>query len=159
MSQKGPSKSLASKETNNIQSNHKNEQYAANSSITNPPIIGITAFAEEISTLKKFFAHVPAQTGIAFVVSHPEPHHEHRLIESLQSDTRLQVYQAANEMKIKPDCVYIPPPGFDLTVRDGAIRLTQRSYLSDDSFSFPVGIALNETGAVDTLELGPVNTI
>jgi diguanylate cyclase (GGDEF)-like protein/PAS domain S-box-containing protein len=153
MSQKGQSKPLVSKKYNNILSNHDDTQHAANSSITNPPIIGITAFAEEISTLKKFFAHIPAQTGIAFVVSHPEPRHEHRLIESLQSDTRLQVCQATNEMKIRPDCVYIPPSGFDLAVHDGAIRLTQRSYLSDDSFSFPVGIALNETGADSTLEL------
>ena len=53
-------------------------------------IIGLGASAGGIKALKEFFAHVPAQSGMAYVVIlHLSPNHDSQLAEILQLTTEM----------------------------------------------------------------------
>ncbi len=81
------------------------------------PIVGIGASAGGLEALEKFFAGVPLNSGMAFVVvQHLAPDRHGMLPEILQRATPMVVKQAGNRMKIAPDCVYVIPPNKDLSI-------------------------------------------
>lgn len=48
------------------------------------------------------------------------------LVDLLQSNTRMQVTQASDQMHIVPDCIYVIPSDHDLTIRNGTLYLVDR---------------------------------
>ena len=53
-----------------------------------PVIVGIGASAGGLAAFKDFFAAMPADTGMAFVlVQHLDPHHQSMLVELLRPQT------------------------------------------------------------------------
>src|SRR5258706_6967653 len=67
------------------------------------PIVGLGASAGGLESLEKFFAHVPADCGLAFVVvTHQHPGHTSLLPELLGKSTRLRVRVAADGMVVEP---------------------------------------------------------
>ena len=88
--------------------------------------VGIGASAGGIKPLKEFFAAMPADSGMAFVVIlHLSPEHESQLPEILQTNTKMPVVQVQETVKIEPDHVYVIPPTKYLTMVDGEIRLIE----------------------------------
>jgi len=81
---------------------------------TNPQefvIVAIGASAGGLEPIEQFFAHMPANAGIAFaVVQHLAPDHESALPHLLQKYTTMPVEQVRNSTKVAPDSVYIIPP-------------------------------------------------
>src|SRR5262249_43389371 len=70
------------------------------------PIAGIGASAGGLEALEKFFAHVPEQSGVAFVViQHLDPTHKGMLVELLQRGTPIEVVQARDNTKVQKDHV------------------------------------------------------
>jgi signal transduction histidine kinase len=89
-------------------------------------VIGLGASAGGIKALKEFFARVPPQSGMAYVVIlHMSPEHESRLTEILQLTTRIPVTQVVETVRINPDHVYVIPPNRSLSIRDGHLALSQ----------------------------------
>ncbi len=89
-----------------------------------PPIVGIGASAGGLEALEHFLAHVPAASGMAFViVQHLDPTHKGIMPELLQRATPMPVFQAGNRMKVKQDCVYVIPPNKDLSILHGVLHL------------------------------------
>lgn len=89
-----------------------------------PPIVGIGASAGGLEALELFLKHVPASSGIAFiVVQHLDPIHKSRLPEILQRVTALNVVWAENLVKVIPDCVYVVPPNRFLSILHGVLYL------------------------------------
>jgi two-component system CheB/CheR fusion protein len=83
------------------------------------------ASAGGIRALQSFFAALPAQTGIAFVVVvHLSPEHESNLAQVLQSHTAMTVEQVTGRVPLAPDHVYVIPPNQDLRITDGHLALT-----------------------------------
>ena len=81
------------------------------------PIIGIGASAGGLEALEQFLGAVPPKAGMAFViVQHLDPDRHGLLPEILQRVTPMAVREAANRIKIQPDCVYIIPPNKDLSI-------------------------------------------
>lgn len=81
------------------------------------PIVAIGTSAGGLEALGQFLAHVPAGSGMAFViVQHLDPDHAGMLPELLQRVTPMVVLQARNRMKVKPDGVYVIPPNRDLSI-------------------------------------------
>ena len=88
--------------------------------------VGIGASAGGIKALKTFFANMPPDPGMAFVVIlHLSPKHESTLAAILQAETSLSVMQVTETVKVEPNYVYVIPPNKNLAMVDGVITLTE----------------------------------
>src|SRR4051812_28216909 len=82
-------------------------------------IVAIGASAGGIRALKEFFQHVPADSGLAYVVIlHLSPDHDSQLANVLQVTTPIPVCQVTEKVKIEPDNVYVVPPNQHLIIHD-----------------------------------------
>jgi chemotaxis methyl-accepting protein methylase len=88
------------------------------------PIIGIGCSAGGLEALLKFFGRVSADCGMAFVViQHLDPHHASILPELIEHVASLPVQQAKNRMKVKPNQIYVIPPGEELLLMHARLYL------------------------------------
>ena len=89
-----------------------------------PLIVGIGASAGGLDAFKSFFAHMPANTGMAFVlVQHLDPHHESMLVELLGRHTAMTVTEAEDRMPVVANRVFVIPPNATLTIKDRILRV------------------------------------
>ena len=89
------------------------------------PVVGIGASAGGLEALETFFAHMPPDAGIAFViVQHLDPKHKSIMDELLKRHTTMKVLQAADGLKLEPDSVYLNPPDKDVGIFNGSFQLT-----------------------------------
>ena len=89
------------------------------------PIVGIGASAGGLEALDKFFKNMTEINGMAFVViQHLDPDYHGVMPELLQRVTSMRVLQATDELKIKPDHVYVIPPNKTLEVIKNVLYLT-----------------------------------
>src|SRR5690242_16926655 len=89
-------------------------------------VVGIGASAGGVQALRDFFAQVPAQTGMAYVVIlHLSPDHDSQLAEVLQSASLLPVTKVERRVRVEPDHVYVIPPNMSLEINDGHIEVSQ----------------------------------
>ena len=132
------------------------------------PIVGIGASAGGLEALEQFLRHVPEKCGIAFVVvQHLDPTHKGVMAELLQRATSMEVCQARDRMKVKPDCVYLIPPNRDMSILHGVLHLFEpknprglrlpidfflRS-LADDRQERSIGVILSGMGSDGTMGL------
>ncbi len=97
--------------------NRKNE-------LTPFPIVGIGASAGGLEALELFFENMPNDNGMAFVViQHLYPNYIGMMPELLQRITPMEVFQASDNLKVKPNCVYVIPPNKSLSLLHGALHL------------------------------------
>ncbi|HXT15419.1 MAG TPA: chemotaxis protein CheB, partial [Gemmatimonadaceae bacterium] len=87
-------------------------------------VVGIGASAGGLAALKRFFATVPADTGLAFaIVVHLSPEHESYLADLLQPLAAIPVTQVMEETPIEPNHAYVIPPGRSLSAVDSHLRI------------------------------------
>lgn len=125
-------------------------------------IAGLGASAGGIQAFREFFQHVPAKSGIAYVVIlHLSPDHDSKLAEVLQTSTKMPVLQVLEKVKVEPDHVYVVPPNQHLTMQDGYIIVSPNTEVEDrrapvDIFfrtlaeehgARAIGVVLSGTGA------------
>ena len=95
-------------------------------------IVGIGASAGGLDAFHKFFNHMPADCGMAFVmILHLPADRKSMLVEILARWTPMRVLEGQDGALLEPNCVYVPPPHTIVTVQDG--RLGVRSASFDDS--------------------------
>jgi two-component system CheB/CheR fusion protein len=131
-------------------------------------IVGIGASAGGQEAFEKFFAHLPDDSGLAFVVvQHLDPTHKSILVELLQRYTPLPVLQIQDGLRVEPNKVYVIPPNRNLAMLQGRLYLLEREaarglHLPIDSFfrslaqdqgDKVVGIILSGTGSDGALGL------
>jgi len=88
------------------------------------PIVGIGASAGGYEALSAFFSTMPADSGLAFVVvTHQSPDHANLLPELLAKHTSMTVVEASDNIKIKPNTVFLSSPGYNLALVDGVLGL------------------------------------
>ena len=88
------------------------------------PIVGIGASAGGLEALEQFLGHVPAGSGLAYViVQHLDPTHKGIMTELLQRATSMRVTQIKDRTRVQPDCVYVIPPNKDLSILHGVLHL------------------------------------
>jgi chemotaxis methyl-accepting protein methylase len=132
------------------------------------PIVAIGASAGGLEALDLFLSHVPAGSGMAFVViQHLDPNYKGMMPELLQRSTPMLVTQAKNRMKVKPDCVYVIPPNSDLSILHDSLYLLEPvaprglrlpidfffRALADDRRENAVGVILSGMASDGTLGL------
>ncbi|HEY8290684.1 MAG TPA: chemotaxis protein CheB, partial [Acetobacteraceae bacterium] len=89
-------------------------------------IVGIGASAGGLQAFKTFFAGMPADSGMAFVlVQHLDPQHRSMLVELLASATAMPVVEAADRMPVEPDHVYVIPPNATLRIAGGELLVSK----------------------------------
>jgi two-component system, chemotaxis family, CheB/CheR fusion protein len=87
-------------------------------------LVGLGASAGGLDAFKSFFANMPPQSGMAFVlVQHLDPHHKSLLVELLSSHTAMPVAQAEDGMRVAADHVFVIPPNAVLTIEGGVLRV------------------------------------
>jgi two-component system CheB/CheR fusion protein len=90
-------------------------------------IVGIGASAGGLDSLERLFAHVPTDTGMAFVVlQHLSPDFKSLMDELLSRRTQLRVRQAEHDMAVEPNTVYLLPPMKEMIIRQRRLLLNDR---------------------------------
>ena len=130
------------------------------------PIVALCTSAGGVEALQQFFTHMPADSGLAFVVAiHLSPHYESTLPELLQQHTHMPVVQIRDGVEVQPDHVYVIPPNRDIGVLHGTLQLMERiarsgwpmtidsflSSLAADQGERAIGIILSGAGTDGTL--------
>jgi two-component system CheB/CheR fusion protein len=87
-------------------------------------IVGIGASAGGLAAFKSFFAKVPADIGMAFVlVQHLSPDHKSMLVELLRPHTSIPIVEAHDGIEVEKNHVYVIPPDATLRVEDMLLRV------------------------------------
>ena len=135
------------------------------------PVVGVGASAGGLEAFLQLLKHLPADTGMAFVlIQHLDPKHESRLVELLAKVSALPVQLATEGLDVAPDQVYVIPPDTNMGLVEGRLRLTPRNKtrgqhlpidyffrsLADDRQSMAVGVVLSGTGSDGTLGLSEI---
>src|SRR5664279_5299350 len=132
------------------------------------PIVAIGASAGGLEALEQFFAHVPKDNGMAFVIiQHLDPNHKGILPELLQRTTLMKVLQVSDQMEVKPDHVFVIPPNKSMSILNGHLHLFEATEvrglrlpidvffrsLADDQKEKSIGIILSGMGSDGSLGL------
>ncbi len=138
------------------------------------PIVGIGASAGGLEAFSHLLAHVPEQTGMAFLlVQHLDPKHESRLTDLLAKGTRMPVLEATHGLAVAPDHVYIIPPNTNMAIAQGVLQVTPRGEthgphlpvdylfrsLAADQQARAIGVVLSGTGSDGTLGLCEIKAV
>lgn len=126
-------------------------------------LVGIGSSAGGLHALRTLIAHLPESANIAYLVAqHLSPHYQSMLTELLARDGGpLRFVEIASGTVPEPRTVYITPPGYDLTLRDGVLMLTESAHsigpkpsvdhlfisLANERGDEAVGIILSGTGS------------
>ena len=127
------------------------------------PIVGIGASAGGLAAFEAFFSGMPkdADPGMAFVlVQHLAADHKSLLTELVQRYTRMPVTEVEDDMVVRPNHIYIIPPGHDMAFLNGALHLMPPleplghrlpidfffHSLAQDQHELAIGIILSGTG-------------
>lgn len=88
------------------------------------PVVGVGASAGGLKALKQFFAQMPGDCGMAFVVIlHLSPEYESNLANLLQQTTTMPVTQVLESVSVVPNHIYVIPPTKQLSMSDGSIHI------------------------------------
>ena len=90
------------------------------------PVVAIGASAGGLEAYTKLFAELSGETGMAFIlVQHLMPGHDSMIVELLAPHTAMAVVQAAEGMQVRPDHLYVTPPGVSLSVARGVLHIAK----------------------------------
>jgi len=128
--------------------------------------VALGASAGHLEPLKGFFSHLPADSGMAFVVlTHQHAGHLSLMAELLGRETTMPVIEVSKRMRIEPNHVYTSTPGRHLRILHGelhsvkpdpeaSLRLPVDYFfrsLALDQKHLAIGIVLSGTGTDGTL--------
>jgi two-component system, chemotaxis family, CheB/CheR fusion protein len=129
-------------------------------------IVGIGASAGGLAAFKGFFAKMPADIGMAFIlVQHLAPSHKSMLVELLRPHTPVPIIEAHDGVEVEKNHVYVIPPDATLTMDGMALRVempaperphrrpidTLFSSLAENHTDCAVGIILSGVGSDGSL--------
>jgi two-component system CheB/CheR fusion protein len=88
------------------------------------PVVAMGASAGGLEAFQKFFAAMPPDARMAFVLAqHLDPRHVTLMPELLGRTTAMPVEQVQDETPVQPDHVYVIPPNAILTIEAGVLRV------------------------------------
>jgi two-component system CheB/CheR fusion protein len=132
------------------------------------PIVGIGASAGGLEALEGFFANMPADGNMAFVIiQHLSPTHKSIMADLLQKHTAMRVAEIQDGVEIVQNCIYVTPPDKHVVsinrtlqllgpVKTHGINLPIDGFfrsLADDQGEKAICIVLSGTGSDGTLGL------
>ncbi|HEY0432773.1 MAG TPA: CheR family methyltransferase, partial [Chitinophagaceae bacterium] len=95
-------------------------------------IVGIGASAGGIQAFQEFFQHVPAKSGLAYVlILHLSPDYDSQLASVLQASTSIPVRQVTEKTAVEPDHIYVISPNHHLTMKEGSIMVSENLHVEE----------------------------
>jgi len=137
-------------------------------------IVALGASAGGLEAFEQFFAQVPANSDMAYiVVQHLDPTQKAMLAELLQRVTSLSVREAGERMRVEANHVYVIPPNAELSLAQGVLHLTPPnvprgmrlpvnvlfSSLARDQGASAIGIVLSGMGSDGTLGMQALKAV
>ena len=93
-------------------------------------IVAIGASAGGLEAIHEFFDHMPESSSFSFIViQHLSSDYKSLLVELVAKHTHMKVFEAAHDMLIQQDCVYIIPNNKLMTVSKGRLKLADKSLI------------------------------
>lgn len=90
-------------------------------------VVGIGASAGGLESLERLFNHLPADTGMAFIVlQHLSPDFRSLMDELLGRRTAMRIRQAESDMPVEPNTVYLLPPMKEMIIRQRKLLLNDK---------------------------------
>lgn len=87
-------------------------------------VVVVGASAGGLEALEAFFAEMPDQTGLAFIiVQHLSPDFKSIMDDLLARRTRIPIHQAGQGMPLEPDHIYLTPPQSVVSVQDNVFGI------------------------------------
>jgi two-component system CheB/CheR fusion protein len=126
------------------------------------PIIAMGGSAGSFHAFEKFFQHMPADTGLCFVIiMHLDKSNMVNVASVLQPFTSMKIAEAYDGTKVAPNHIYIIPPGKDMGIHNGVLLLMEATRykgahmsidyflqsLAEDQWNNAVGIIFSGMGA------------
>ena len=88
------------------------------------PLVALGGSAGSLVAFEEFFRAMPADSGMAFVVvTHLSPTQNSELAQVLQHFTTMPVREASDGLRVRPNHVYVIPPGRDMSILHGMLLL------------------------------------
>jgi two-component system CheB/CheR fusion protein len=79
-----------------------------------------------LQAFKTFFANMPTDSGMAFVlVQHLDPNHKSMLVDLLGAQTAMPVVEAKNRMAVAADRIFVIPPNSTMTIARGILHVSK----------------------------------
>src|SRR6059058_1337604 len=167
-----PRKQARSASADKKRNRHRTKSQSADPYVTGKgkdgscPIVGIGGSAGGFEAAMELLRHLPARTGMAFViVQHLDPHHGSRLANLLGKATSMPVSELAGTTTPEPNAVYVQPPNKCVIAKNGKLTLVPREErlnvaidhffesLAEGYGSRAIGIVLSGTGSDGTAGL------
>ena len=135
------------------------------------PIVGVGASAGGFESVMTLLRHLPADTGMAFVVVlHLDPHHKSKLTELVARATAMPVREIREDMPVEPNHVYVLPANIDVIIARKRLELVRRpnserlhlpidhffSSLAEEQGGRAIGVVLSGTGSDGTAGLAAI---
>lgn len=91
-----------------------------------PYIAGIGASAGGLEALSLLVSRLPRDINCAFVIlQHLSPNYRSMLVQLIGRETNLAVVAIENDMKLKPGCIYVAPPRWDVIISKQKLQLVE----------------------------------
>src|SRR3989449_292751 len=136
-------------------------------------VVGIGASAGGLKAVRQLLEHIPADTGIAFIVlQHFDSVRESVLLDLLAKVTSMRVKKVTNGTRVKPNCVYVIPDNANMTIAEDVLTLSPRAKmtltrhpidgflrsLAEDKHTRAIGVTLSGMGSDGTLGLQAIKS-
>src|SRR5581483_5106392 len=103
-------------------------------------VIGIGASAGGLEAINELFDNIPDNTNFSFViVQHLSPDHKSLMPELLSKHTSLPINEAADNMLLQPNNIYLLPSKKIMTIKHGKLKLEEKK---DHQPNFAIDIFL-----------------
>jgi two-component system, chemotaxis family, CheB/CheR fusion protein len=90
------------------------------------PVVGVGASAGGLEAMEDLLRNIPPDSGMAFViVTHLHPGHTSILPELLGKCAKIPVVTAADGLELRPDHIYVGPPGVLVGLQKGRLCVTE----------------------------------
>lgn len=131
-------------------------------------VVGVGASSGGLEAFSNFLRPLDVDTGLAFVlVQHLSPKQPSHLVDILSRTTKMSVLEATDGVFAQPNTVYILPPGNELSIPGGKLKLSPRdssriphhpidhffSSLAEEFGHRAIGVVLSGTANDGTLGL------
>ncbi|EAQ80410.1 chemotaxis protein CheB [Blastopirellula marina] len=125
-------------------------------------VVGLGASAGGLESLEIFFANMPYDSGMAFiVVQHLSPDFKSVMDELLARQTKIPIYRVTDGIEVKPNSIYLIPPKKEMIIANGKLLLSDKDpksglalpidiffrSLAQDCGPRSIGIVLSGTGS------------
>jgi two-component system, chemotaxis family, CheB/CheR fusion protein len=92
-----------------------------------PRIVGVGASAGGLEAFTELLSHLPADTGLAFVmIQHLDPNHESHLPELLSRATKMPLSEVNGDTRAQANHVYVISPQCSLSISGGILHAPPR---------------------------------